>query len=132
MNPKNIPLKVRKTKGMVSADRPEIDAISAPPYFKSKFSSNVHRTRFCRTYFRCVGVVNHMAVEGWCGSGGFIHPEGAPVKGCFLYDLTDEDSICPRCEEAAVRKGGQPPSVTVFGKPARLAIPRAYRPRRNA
>lgn len=98
----------------------ELSIASSPPFYQRKIKGGIHRPRYGTTFIRN-GVVTHAALEFWCGSGGFLEPEGKKQKGWLLDALPDDAVICHACEAKAIA-AGLPKSVTQAGTPACLSV----------
>ena len=106
MRPEYIELVTKRRKeSFLPAGNVEVQVKYSPPYFKSSAGANIHRVRYGCTFIH-KGVISHTAIEGWCGSLGFIEPAAKRHKGDLLCALHPDSILCTRCEQAATNHGG--------------------------
>lgn len=69
------------------------------PYFLSTSGKYTHRVRYASSHWRD-GKLSHIAVNFWCGRGGFL---GA--KGKLFKEVQEGQVLCATCEGRAVGAG---------------------------
>lgn len=107
------------------------------PYYQREGDGYVHRVRSANMHYQRLhhgGAYTHTAATFWCGSYGFVYPDGKARRrqklGVLLAEPSPGRVVCATCEARAIG-AGQDGQHKINGKFVKYRPHDAFIPRRK-